>query len=355
MTRAIGLAAALACAGVVTAQGAEDPQDEWLRTKRLLEQSRSEVDRLVDMRFRHDLGLPPEPDPTMPRSNPISTIQKERMLRELREQDGHTASLLSRFNTLKREVESLRAEAEARQARAQEEAFVVVPSAGTAQRSARDRPAPAVNGNRGGVDAPGSLSPAAGGAQEPAPLPAASSPAVRLGRVRGQIRGSNDHLRVAQSLFAAGQALMDAARLAREEGDDAAAADLDGRARLRLERAVAELEPLLAAEEPAYAALFCKGRCLELLFRYSVRYEGLSLKRSTKLFQQREQEVREPFLAISARDVQKTGERGDVEVLGSWGMAANAAVEHFRWMNQHGSYRPVTPIESITWPGEKDR
>ena len=65
--------------------------------------------------------------------------------------------------------------------------------------------------------------------------------------------------------------------------------------------------------------------------------------------------MRDPFVAISARDATKQGPRGDVEVLGPWGMAAQAAVEHFRWINLHGGYKPRTPIESLTWPGEKDQ
>ena len=134
---------------------------------------------------------------------------------------------------------------------------------------------------------------------------------------------------------------------------DTVAEAFDERGKQRLERALVELEPLLTKKTPSYAALFCKGRCLELLFRPSIRYDGLSLTRSARLYQQREQEVREPFLAISARDVTKGGERAELDILGPWGTAAQAAVEHFRWINVHGDYEPVTPIGSLTWPGEK--
>ncbi|MCA8948702.1 MAG: hypothetical protein KDE27_04325 [Planctomycetes bacterium] len=362
LVRAARIGVVAFAAAALRAQVGQDPQEEWGRTQHRLEQNRAEVDRLVDMRFRHDLGLPGEDDPTMPRKGAISTIQKEQLLRELREQDGHTASLLSRFNSLKSQLDSLRTEAQAREQRSQEEAFVVVPSAGSAQRSnGGDFAMPAVESGRGGIESPGNQHPGVtapfGGAPNDPRSQGTSllSPTIALGRVRGQIRGSEDHLRVAQSLFKAGQALMDEAERLREERAEAAATELDARAKQRLERAIVELDPLLQAATPPYPALFCQGRCLELLFRFSVRYEGLSLRTSTRLFQQREQEVRDPFLAIAARDVTKSGAGNSVEQLGAWGMAANAAVEHFRWMNQHGSYEPVTPIESITWPGEKDR
>src|SRR5688572_3840928 len=104
-------------------------------------------------------------------------------------------------------------------------------------------------------------------------------------------------------------------------------------------------------EDPAFGVLFTQGQCRELLFRYSERYEGLSLASSTRDYQLREQEVREPFLAIAARDVARTGARQEVEVLGPWGMAAQAAMEHFRWMNLHGGYSRRMAIEALTWPG----
>jgi hypothetical protein len=36
-------------------------------------------------------------------------------------------------------------------------------------------------------------------------------------------------------------------------------------------------------------------------------------------------------------------------------MAAQAAVEHFRWMNVHGAYSRRSAIEALTWPGERDQ
>ncbi|MCA8974165.1 MAG: hypothetical protein KDC98_05555 [Planctomycetes bacterium] len=339
----------MALAVTAPAQLGRDQAAELSRLQRIKERKGSEIEQLVDRRLRHDLGLPSEPDPTMRRVDPLTTGDKERMIRELRDAEGETATYLGRYNKMKNDIEALRAEIEARNAtRDEQDSFIVVPSVGSAQRSETvQSPSEAIDtGPRPQGEAQ---------IRTPETPTVSEDVAVQLDRVRGRIQGSEDHLRVAQALFKAGQALMDRAETAREHADAAAARDYDERGKERLGRALAELAPLLDEQQPAYAALFCKGRCLELLFRFSVRYEGLSLQRSAKVFQQREQEVREPFLAISARDVGRTGSHGEVEVLGTWGRSAQVAVEHFRWMNLHAGYRPSTPIESLTWPGEKDK
>lgn len=334
-------------AGAATAQLGRDDAAELSRLKRIKQRNSSEIDQLVDRRFRHDLGLPAEPDPTMRRATPMSTLEKERMLRDLSDEEGTTATYLARYNKMKSEVEALRAEIEAREKISErDDNYVVVPTPGTARRTGFvQSPREAMTGAPGPA---GETAPI-----EPRSLPAGHDAAVQLDRVRGRIQGSTDRLRVAQALFMAGQARMDHAAMVRERGDVEQAKEHDALGKERLQRALVELEPLLAVKEPEYAALFCQGRCLELLFRFSTRHDDLSLSRETRLFQQREQEVREPFLAISARDTQKAGLRGEHDVLGPWGKAAQAAVEHFRWLNLRGNFEPSTPIESLTWPGEK--
>jgi hypothetical protein len=177
--------------------------------------------------------------------------------------------------------------------------------------------------------------------------------AAGLEPVRAQIHGSLDHVRVARALFAAGQALMDSARAADKAGQVELAARLDARAVERLQRAVDELAPVLEGAEPDFQALFQLGRCRELLFRLDERRGGLSLASSPAEYHRREQQVRAPFLAITLRDVRRIGDRSDVEVMGAWGMAAQVAMEHFRWMNVHGSYDARDTIEALTWPGQR--
>ncbi len=336
----------------LAAQGGDGGRDnaEWSRTQRELQQNRSEVDRLIDLRLRHDLGLPGEGDQEYFRSQePATTDAIERARQELRDQDTATATLLERYNKLKLAVEQLRAEAAVHaETSRQEQQFVVVPRAGAAQ------PVQPI----GAPTAPG---PVASSPTPPPPKdPNASSDsmlaaAIALDKVRGQIHGSDDHQRVAQSLFKAGQALMDRAAIARDQAQDDLAAQLDERAKERPQRAVAELEPLLQPKDPPFAALFYLGRCRELLFRLAERHEGLSLAKSPKEFSAREQDVRQPFLAISARDVTRKGQRGEIEVLGPWGLAAQTAMEHFRWMNLNSGYDPRPAIEALTWPGEQNQ
>lgn len=330
-----------------------DP-DEAQRAQRALQQNRAEVDRLLDLRVRHDLGLPTDDtDPAFRTDASVTTESMERMQRQLREEDAATRSLRDRFEHLHAEVDRLRAEAAARAQREQaSRAFVELPSAGS-----RLGPAPAWPPSAGGIDpaaAPRPTAPAPSGEVATEPRAVEIGPIVR-DPLRAQIHGSDDHLRVAQALFKAGQALLDRGDVVRAEGAIAAAKELDDRARERLVRAVDELQPLLAQPNPPYVALFYLGRCRELLFRYSERHESLSLTSSPREFQRREQQVREPFLLISARDVAKTGERGDVEVLGAWGQAAQTAMEHFRWMNLHGGFDARASIEALTWPGERER
>lgn len=338
----------LCLAGPATAQiGRErDRAEEYARLQRLGEQNKAEVQRLVDRRMALDLGLPTPADPTAPRPQALSTEQKEHMLQEWRDEEARTASSQARFNELKAQLERLQADVAARAAVRADEEYVTVPQPGSAARRDPGRPVEAIEQNGSEPRQPG---------QEPLAAPAGEADVSPLGRVRGQIQGSSDHLQVAQSLFKAGQTLMQRAESLRDHGDQQGAVERDDRAKLYLERAIAELQPLLGGKEPSFAALFCKGRSLELLFRYAERYEGLSLQGATRAYQQREQEVREPFLAIVARDTVKKGARGEVETLGPWGMAAQAAVGNFKWINTYGSYRPSTPIQSITWSGDKTR
>jgi hypothetical protein len=338
-------------AAALAAQQGDVASPELQRAQRQLQQNRAEVERLVEMRLRHDLGLPTEGDGSEFRpAAPASSDDMERARQELRDQDAATASLLERYNKLKAEADQLHAEAEDRaRAAAQAGQFVVVPPANSvASRLPGDDP-------RAPFPRPDVPAAPAGEAAPAAPPPRAVAAVfdTALQPIRGQIHGSTDHQRVAQALFKAGQALMDRAQLARDQGHAEIAADLDARAKERLVRAADELAPLLAAPQPPYAALFYLGRCRELLFRLAERYDGLSLAAATREYQRREQEVREPFLQIAARDVHKTGQRPEVEVLGEWGKAAQSAMEHFRWMNLHAGYDPRAAIEALTWPGER--
>jgi hypothetical protein len=332
--------AMLLAAAPLAAQGSQAAE-----LQRELQGKRAEVDRLIELRLRHDLGLPVEADREDFRSpEPVTTAGIERSQRELRDEEAATASLLVRYNRLKADVDQLRADASARaKARSEQSQFIVVPRANYVV-PPRSRPA-------------GDGEPPAAPSGEVAASPSATQRAaavVGLDPIRGQIHGSADHQRVAHALFRAGQVLSDRATAARAAQQEDLAVELDNRAEERLQRAVDELAPLLKGTEAPFHSLFCLGRCRELLFRISQRRDGLS-PASTREYQRREQEVREPFLAITARDVQRQAGRGEVEVLGPWGQAAQAAMEHFRWVNLNGGYDPLGTIEGLNWPGEREQ
>lgn len=351
-------AACCALGLVAAAQGEVDRQQaELARNQRSLQQSRAEVERLLDLRLRHDLGLPADmSDRTFRPASPLTTEQVEKMNQELRDEDANTATLLERYEKLRAAVEQLRTDAAAKE-RSEQGRGTEVPAAGVAvpagsgTRAKPSNHAPAPDAEAAKPEAP------AAGERAPAPVPAASAPALPAGLdpLRAQIHGSTDHQRVAHALFKAGQALMDQAAHAAEQGQAAAAKELDDRGKDRLLRAIDELAPLLREKEPPFAALFCRGRCLELLFRHAERHDGLSPTGKSRDWQRREQEVRDPFLQIAARDLRKAGPRGESEVLGAWGKAAQSAIEHFRWMNLNAAYDATATIRALTWPGERDQ
>jgi hypothetical protein len=347
------LLSAWCCIGIALAQGsdAERTQAEIGRVKRQLQQSRAEAERLHELRLRHDLGLPgDDAERTFRPASPIDTESMDRMSQELRDEDAQTATMLERYNKLRAAVDQLRADAEARaQREAAEQPSFVVPPAGA------PLPSPA------SVPVAGPTTSPAQPPRKPDPDPAGNLPATEpvavssLDPMRATITGSTDHQRVAQALFRAGQALLERGAIAHEQGQLVVAKEFDDRGREKLQRALDELAPLLKEKEPSYEALFYQGRCLEQLFRYSERHEKLSMSTSALDYQKREQAVRDPFLRITARDVRKSGARGEVEVLGPWGMAAQTAMEHFRWMNLHAGYDATAAIQALTWPGENER
>jgi hypothetical protein len=335
-----------AAAGGLMAQD-DASRGELLRIQRELQQNRSEVERLLDLRRRHDLGLPPEEAWVPPTTGvPASSDQRDRLVRELREQEAATAALMDRWNLLRQQAEQLRQDAAAQVAGpGRDAAYTTMPAPGVPLAS----PPPARPA--------GEMAPVAAATPATPAAPAAPSATelLALPPPTGVIHGAEDRLQVAQALLRAGQALAQRAEQARQNAQAEVAAALDQQAKERLVRALDELSSELAQREPGFAALYFQGCCRELLFRHAERYEGLTLAKSPRDYQRREQEVRDSFLAITARDVQKQGARGEIEVLGSWGRAATAAMEHFRWMNVHGSYQPKVDIDAITWSGDKAR
>jgi hypothetical protein len=341
----------LGAAILATSLTAQDPAAEMERLRRSLGNSRAEVERLLDLRIRHDLGMAVVDEVLEPGSSvPMSPDAMAKTQKEIAEQEAVNLTLQERFRRLSAEVDRLRqdATAEASVGSGDRGAIVEVPAVGsamprTAQPAAMPSELPPGKPTDYGI---GVTNPAA-------PVAAVGKTAsADLGVILAQVEGSEDHFLVGHALYAAARQLIDRAAELRNLGQIEAATELDKSAKDRLERALLELQPVVSVKTPPLPALFCQGRCLELLFRHAERYEGLSIDRSAKEYQQREAEVRSPFLKISELDVQP-GTESAKPVPGSWGLAAETVLEHFRWINVHGGYRPRVEIDSLTWSGER--
>lgn len=327
----------------LVAQGDQETVDEQYRTAdRALQNTSAEVESLIDLRMRHDLGLVAELDDRLVRvENPATPREMATQRRELSELTKSTDYFRGEYEKLRAKVKLLNDAATAAGNRA--DVGEMIPPTG----SSRPRQI-----TKASNPTPETMPAAPGVEMATSTVERADLGALALDPLRAQIHGSKDHLRVAQALFKVGQALMDRGEELRKQGRIEVARELDDRAKARLERAIKELDPLMAEQEPAYVVLFYLGRCRELMFRYSEHHENLSLAAVPTEYSKRRASVREPFLQISARDVKKIGAAGGVEVLGSWGQAAKTAMEHFRWMNTNATYDATNRIKALTWPGE---
>lgn len=333
----------LGSSSALFAQG-DNAAAELTRLQRLQQEKRGEANELLDLRIRHDLGLPvAESADALELEAPMSTDQVDRARLELQREESTTNDYRQRYDRLREQMAQLEREAKTH---AEEErklnGWVGLPKANEVQRP-------------GGL----SLSPREPGApaqQVPADKPA--SPAVmalpNLDPVRGQIQGSMDHSMVAQALFRAGKALLDRAALLHARGLEEAAVQCDDGARDRLQRALDSLKEAMPekVEQAEFVDLFYQGKCLELLFRLDERQGKLGLGetareyRKSGEYQRRQHEVLAPFTVIDARDYSTLNGK---QVPGSWALAARSASEHFRWMNLNAGFVPQIQLESIQW------
>lgn len=324
-----------------------DEHEQYRVTDRALRQNTAEVEHLLDLRMRHDLGLIAELDENIVRiDKPMTTREMSLQRRELEKIQNDTQYYRSQYQKLAAQARLLAEAAKSEVAVPQVGQRVpVIGSSNTGRKPAMTTPQ---------MRSPQNVPAAPGVETAPTEIRPQDLGSLALDPLRAQIHGSTDHLRVAKALFKVGKALVERAEELREQGRVDVATELDARAKVKLDLAIVELGPLLKRQEPDFVSLFYLGRCRELLFRHSERYEGLSLDTAQREFQRREQEVRDPFLQITARDVQKTEDVG-TEVLGLWGQAAKTAMEHFRWMNVHSGFDQTQKIQSLTWPGEHNQ
>jgi hypothetical protein len=346
-----------ACASLV-AQRPGDPareaaiRQELERARAALQEKQAEADSLLDARVRHDMGLGGNEPMPMP-GGEVAPAQAaapalERAQLQLSQEEAVTASLHLRFEKLRKDAERHAAELAARRkATGGEPEWVVVPLAGereVADPRARHVPQQPAQQDVHGADAHQPHSTDAQSQQDPVRI------ASNLQPIRARIDGSDDHGLVATALLRASQSLVDRADQLRAQGFGQAADEALDEAKARLSLAVEELQ-MDEKNKDSFACLFHLGRCRELLFRIAERREGLNAKDKPKEFQRREQEVRDAYVAITARDaVRKNGK----DELGPWGRAAQSAMDHFRWMNLHSGYAPKSDPQSITWSSDRN-
>ncbi len=322
------------------------------RAQRELQDRQAEADALIDARMRYDLGVAAGPAVTLPGGDIAAAATTapalERAQLQLAQEEAVTANLLGRFQRMRAEADRRGAEIAAQKRSGSPDGeWIVVPLAGS--QGSRDASTHAQQ--------PSAQQPTEHAMPHARPdgetAAQATPPSVRIAPnlqpIRAQIDGSDDHGLVATSLLKASQSLVDRADQLRSQGFREAADEALDEAKARLSRAVEELQRD-AKNKDSFPHLFHLGRSRELLFRIAERREGLNAKDQPKDYQRREQEVRDAYVAITARDsVRKDGK----DELGPWGRAAQSAMEHFRWMNLHSGYRPKTDLEAITWPGQK--
>jgi len=347
------LVIALAFAGAVVAQTPQDPvqlAEQKRLAERALQRVTADLERLIDMRLRHDLGLIAGLDQDVVHvEGEVTSRAMDRMRGELKELQAHNDVLAGEYDGVQQLVAKLNQQAGG-------SAPVQVPTAPFVQRPPTERSAlqPAYVG-AGDVVAADTTAiqadpvPAAPlGETQRATVDREALGALALDPVQNYIDGSEDHLRVARALYQAGQALVDRGATLRRHGRQDAADALDERAKQRLERAIAVLEPVTSGDDAPFATLFYLSRCRELMFRIDERGGRLSLQGNRREYQSRSEAVRAPLLRITGA-TEEQGVSGDQE----WRQAAKTAMAHFRWMNLHGSYDVTDKIKELTWPGKK--
>lgn len=300
-----------------------------------LEQARDVSAQLLGARIRHDLGLPTEDRLEIFRAVvPATTKTIDEAQLVLAQEDARTVSLLNRYERLKTLVDRLHLVA----------SDDLLPRNGSEWITV---PVPAARLSDVAAEAP--QPPASATPESPTPVRVVPN----FGPIRAQIAGSTDRRRVARALFDAGEQLFDRSEDLRRRNQPDAAKDQAEEAVERLRRAESELLASMKKAEPEFIDLFYLGKSRELLFLLEERLGILSFKTNVAKFQEREQQVREPFLQIRARDY--VVDPDGLKRPGPWAVAADAALDHIRWRNLHASYKPSINPRSIQWGNPNKR
>lgn len=263
------------------------------RLQRELHKTTLRVQRMLELRIRHELGLPVDADTLFHLSPEERRRDPATAARLLAEADAERGRLARRLEKLRRREKTRRDDlAKTLAAR--------TPPARTMAPEHEKPPAPGIAVAR---------RPVAPAAPTQAPLretddtkesreTTPEKSAEQEGVVH-LIKGSRDRGLVGRALFLAG----------------------------RYEDALRELAPFAKDERAPLVWLFWLARCYEELGRYA--------------------EADDLFARIEARDTRED-EKGKT-VLGAWGMAAKTARQHMTWMRERGTWKPKLDVDAIRW------
>lgn len=311
-------------------------QDDVISLERRLQMLRerfqtrqTDEQRLLDLRIRHDMGLPVHGDHYFVLPEDLAAMSGDQATEQLKNEEAEVSSLMDRLESLRTELGLRRKELPRSPDIAPGERWISVPVVGSLPDTTwRSLESPQSRSQAGLEEATGAT---------PGPMDP---------EVLAVIRGSTNHSAVAGSLYSLAASLLRAARRLREEGRVEEARSLDEKARVRLEFALRELEPLVSVANPTLVDLFHQGKCLEERFNLDTRYTGLKDSRNSKVYAERYEAMRQPFLVIRSRDQSVVDGN---QRLGSWAQSADTALRLIQWMNDFGDYKPTIEIDSIQW------
>ena len=306
-------------------------QERLRRLREQLQTRQTEEQHLLDLRIRLDMGLPVYSPPVTEnvRAMPIDQA-KQQLIRE----EAEVSSLMDRLESLRSELGGRKPSPRTRQGASPGLEYEIPMPGGPPQPLPpwNPTPSPEPRPQRGTRFAEGRV-----------PAPINDDPVI-------MIRGSPNRSAVARSLYNVAASYLRAAKRLREEGNIEEARELDDKARVRLEIALRELEPLVAVDNPAYVDLFHQGKCLEEQFHLDTLYAGLKDPRNSRAYAVRYEAMRQPFLAIRTRDQEVVDGK---KTRGPFGQSAENALRHIQWMSDFGDYIPTIEIDSIHWIRKK--
>jgi hypothetical protein len=297
-------------------------RSELEQKQRRLAEVASLEERLLELRIRHELGLPVRGGNyfglTADDRDHAEVGGRDRQERE----EAETRRLSERVADLQVQLDSAR-----EMARTRPPALAALGQPATAPPWSEPTMTEPLVG-------PGlTTEPSARTPTDPAPIPTPEpTPAAPLADVattpQRMVPAPRDAATAGRLLLLAGEArLREASRIA---GDDATAAALRDKGRALLTEARQTLDPLVAPATARPVDMFLMARCLEQLGE---------IEKADSM-----------YARIMSRDFVE-GADGTKE-FGPWGLAAQAAKSTMAWLADTGGWRPVRDVDAIRWDGK---